>query len=175
MLTVPAIAWRGGFVYRVLMIGGGLGLALGVLAWIDSGLLLTGVVVLVIVGLTYGIWMARRMARLWPAAAQLSGAERVAVVRAARRGERLPEERLVHAANDYRVAMHTAAATSKELRWLLMVLLVVAAGTAAWDTRYGSFGNAVVSAIYLMLLVAEVLWWPKRQAQLLTNVDRACG
>mgnify|MGYP000113621571 CR=1 FL=1 len=175
MLTVPAFVWRGGFVYRAAVVGSSIGLSLGILAWIDSGLLLTGVIVLVIVGLTYGIWMARRMARLWPGSKELGAAERVSVVHAARRGERLPDERLVHAANDYRNAMHAAADAAHGFRWLVAFLLAVAAGTAVWDAWYGSIGNAVVSAIYLVMLLAEVFWWPKRRTQLLENVDRACG
>ncbi|OBJ38860.1 hypothetical protein A5630_02515 [Mycolicibacterium mucogenicum] len=175
MLTVPAFVWRGGFFSRAAIVGGSVGLSLGTLAWIDSGLLLTGVIVLVVVGLTYGVWMARRMARLWPTAAQLSGMDRVRVARATRRGERLPEKRLVHAANDYRVAMHAAADAAHGFRWLVAFLLAVAAGTAVWDAWYGSAGNAVVSAIYLVMLLIEVFWWPRRRRQLLENVDRACG
>jgi hypothetical protein len=30
-----------------------------------------------------------------------------------------------------------------------------------------------VSAIYLVMLVLEVFWWPKRQQQVLANADRA--
>ena len=41
-----------------------------------------------------------------------------------------------------------------------------------WDALFGSWGNAVASGIYLVLLVVEVFWWPKRQQQLLTNADR---
>ncbi len=44
---------------------------------------------------------------------------------------------------------------------------------AVWDAAYGSWGNAIVSVIYLVLLLLEVFWWPKRQRQLLANADRA--
>jgi hypothetical protein len=59
------------------------------------------------------------------------------------------------------------------LRWLLWFVLIVAAATAVWDAAFGSWGNAIVSAIYLVLLVLEVFWWPDRQRQLLVNADRA--
>ena len=65
MVTVPAFVWRGGFFSRALITGGGVGVSLAALAWIDSGLLLSAVIVLVIVGVAYGIWMPRRMARYW--------------------------------------------------------------------------------------------------------------
>ena len=38
---------------------------------------------------------------------------------------------------------------------------------------FGSWGNAVASCIYLVLLLIELFWWTKRQEQLLTNADRA--
>jgi hypothetical protein len=143
------------------------------MAWLDSGFLLSGVIVLVIIGVFYGIWMPRRMARYWPGAKQLRGDDRVTVVRTARRGERIGDARLAKAVIDYRGGMHAAAEKARSFRWLLIVVLVVAVGTAAWDAVYGSWGNAAASAIYLVLLFIELFWWPKRQEQLLTNADRA--
>ena len=52
-------------------------------------------------------------------------------------------------------------------------LLVVGVGTAAWDAVFGTWGNAVASGIYLVLLLIELFWWPKRQKLLLANADRA--
>lgn len=113
-----------------------------------------------IVGTCYGIWMARRMKRYWPGADGLSGAERVTVVRAARRGERITDARLN--ALDYRTGIHAAAAEAKPVRWLLPVVLAVGVATAGWDAVYGSRGNAAASFIYLFLLLAELFWWPKK-------------
>lgn len=173
MVTVPAMVWRGGFVRRALTIGSAIGLLVGVLAWLDSGLAAAGLAVLLIVGTCYGIWMARRMKRYWPGADGLSGAERVTVVRAARRGERITDARLSAAALDYRTGIHAAAEEAKPVRWLLPVVLAVGVATAGWDAVFGSWGNAVASFIYLVLLLAELFWWPKRRAQLLSNVDSA--
>ncbi|MED5815506.1 hypothetical protein VST63_24365 [Mycolicibacterium sp. 050232] len=175
MLTVPAFVWRGGFVGRALIVGAAVGSVLGVLAWLDSGFWISGVIVLVVVGTVYGIWMARRMARYWPAAQRLSGAERVAVVRATRAGEPIDAPRLAEAAGDYRRGVRDAAEAARPFRWLLPVVLIVAAASAVWDAVFGSVGNAVASVIYLTALVMEVAWWPKRQAQLLAQVDQACG
>ena len=173
MVTVPAFLWRGGFFRRALTIGGAAGIALGVLAWLDSGFLLSGVIVLVIIGFFSGIWMPRRMARYWPGAKHLSPDERVTVARAARRGERIGDARLAQAVVDYSRGMRAAAESARPFRWLLIFVLVVGAGTAVWDALFGSWGNAVASGIYVVLLVIELFWWPKRQAQLLTNADRA--
>jgi hypothetical protein len=56
---------------------------------------------------------------------------------------------------------------------VLPVVLVVAVATTAWDAVYGSWGNAIVSVIYLVALLAEMFWWPKRRDELLANGDRA--
>ncbi|WP_454790019.1 hypothetical protein [Mycolicibacterium lutetiense] len=175
MVTVPAFIWRSGFWGRALMIGAGVGFVLGVLAWLDSGFWISGVLVLVIVGTFYGVWMARRMARYWPMSKPLNGADRVTVVRTARTGERLDDPRLVVAARDYGRGVQEAAEAARPFRWLLPLVLVVAVASALWDAVFGSVGNAVVSVVYLAALVLELVWWPKRQAQLLENVRQACG
>jgi hypothetical protein len=113
------------------------------------------------------------MARYWPGAKQLSGDERVTVARTARRGERIGDARLAQAIVDYSSGLHAAAERARPFRWLIPIVLVVSVGTAAWDAVYGSWGNAIASGIYLVLLAIEVFWWPKRQAQLLSNADRA--
>jgi hypothetical protein len=133
------------------------------------------VVVLVVVGTMYGVWMARRMARYWPGAKDLTGDQRVAVARAARRGERVDDDRLSQAVADYSRGLHAAAETGRWLRWLLIFVLVVAVATAAWDAVYGSWGNLVASVIYLVALVVEVFGLPKYQSRLLANADKAAA
>ena len=170
---MPAFVWRGGFLRRALIIGGTVGVSLAALAWIDSGILLAGVMVLVIVGLFYGIWMPRRMARYWPGAKQLDGDDRVTVARTARRGERIGDARLAQAVVDYSQGMHAADEKARPFRWVLPLVLVVGVGTAVWDAVFGSWGNAVASGIYLVLLLLELFWWPKRRDRLLADADRA--
>jgi len=142
VVTVPAFVWRGGFFRRALIVGGSVGIALGALAWLDSGFLLSGVIVLVIVGVFYAIWMPRRMARYWPGAQQLSGDDRVTVARTARRGD----ARLAQPLTDYSTGMHAAAEQARPFRWVIPLVLVVGVGTAVWDAAFGSWGNAVASA-----------------------------
>lgn len=175
VVTVPAVVWRGGFALRALTTGAAVGVSAGALAWLDSGFLISGVIVLVVVGTSYGVWMARRMARYWPGAKDLSGEQRVAVAWAARRGEPIDDARLSQPVIDYSRALHAAAETGRWLRWVLVFVLVVGVGAAAWDAVYGSWGNTVASAIYLAALVVEVFWMPRWQARLLANADRAAA
>lgn len=169
MVTVPAVVWRGGFARRALTVGGCVGLCLGALAWLDSGFLLSGVIVTVVVGTFYGIWMARRMDRYWPGAKTLSGDERVAVVRSVRGGTDLDDSRLAIPRLDYARGLCAAAEEARPLRWVLAVVLVVALCVAAWDAVFGSWGSAVASVIYLVALLVEVFWWPKRQSRLVAH------
>lgn len=172
-MTVPAFVWRGGALRRTLTIGAPVGLVLGALAWLDSGFLLAGLCVFVIVGLLYGVLMTRRMARYWPGARDFDGADRVAVVDAVRRGERVDDPRLARGVIDYAAGMRASAEAARPFRWLLAFVLVVAVGTAVWDTIFGSVGNAVASGVYLVMLLVELAWWPKRLELLLANADRA--
>jgi hypothetical protein len=143
------------------------------MAWLDSGLLLAGVLTVFITGLTYGIWMARRMARYWPGAKQLSGEDRVTVARTTRRGERIGDAQLAPAVIEYSEGMRAAAEQAKPYRWVLPLVLVVSIATALWDSIFGTWGNAIASAVYLVALLVELFWWPKKRDELLANGDRA--
>ena len=68
---------------------------------------------------------------------------------------------------DYNKGMHVAAEDGRPFRWVIPVILVVSIETAVWDGLFGTWGNAVASAIYLVLFLIELFWWPKKQAQLL--------
>lgn len=158
---------------RGVLLGLAVGGFLGALAWLDSGFPLAGLAAFVVLFLLYGGGMARRMTRHWPSAAALSGDDRVRVADAARRGLRIDDPRLVPALIDYRDGLHTSAEQAKWFRWLIWFVLVVAVVLAGFDAVYGSWGNAIVSAIYLLMLVLEVFWWPKRQRRLLANAEHA--
>ena len=173
MVTVPASVWRSGAVGRALTTGGCAGVFFGSLALLDSGIPLVGAIVFVILGVGYGIWTARRMARYWPGASELTGAERVKVVQAARWGELIGDSRLARSVVDYSRGLHAAAEEARPYRWLIWFVLAVAVASAVWDTLSGSTRDAVASIVYLALAAIEVFWWPKRQAQLLSNADRA--
>ena len=151
-----------------------MGLILGVLAWLDSGMLISGVIVFVVLGVGCGFWVGRQMTRYWPRADELSAAQRVAVVAAARRGERVGDDSLAPAVVDYGHALRAAADEDTPLRRAVVALvLIVAAATGLWDAVRGSLGNAVVSVVYLFLIGLELFWWPTRREDLVTNADRA--
>src|SRR3954465_6162378 len=109
MAIVPAIVWRGGPVPRAGAVGACEGLFFGGLAWLDSGMLISGAIVFVVLGVACGFWMGRRMTRSWPRADELSGAQRFAVVKATRHGDPIGDGSLAPALVDYSRALHAAA------------------------------------------------------------------
>jgi hypothetical protein len=173
MVTVPSWVWRGGRTTRGVIVGAAAGLFFGGLAVLDSGIWLSGAVVFILLGAGWGIVTDRRTFRYWPGARDLTPEQRVNVVRAARRGERIADSSLASAVSDYRDAMHAAADDARRFRWVIWLVLTVAAALAIWDTVSGSARDAVASCVYLALLVIEVTWWPTLQDRLLANADRA--
>src|SRR5262249_27379009 len=151
MVTVPASVWRGGSISRGLKTGLCVGVFLGGLAWLDSGTVLIGALVFVILATFYGIWMAHRMDKYWPEARAVTGEDGVAGVRAARRGEPIGDPRLAQSVVDYSRGLH-AAAEKSQYRWLVWFLLAVAGISSLWDTMYGSTRDAVASCTYAALL-----------------------
>lgn len=150
------------------------GLFFGIPAWLDSGMLIAGAVVFVVLGAVSGVWIARRMTKYWPGASALSAAQREAVVAAARRGDRIDRGAgLAPAVDAYRHALHAAAERGRPWRWFLVVVLLVAVGSTLWDATHGSPGNAIASVIYLAVVGLELFYWPKRTEVLLANADRA--
>jgi hypothetical protein len=168
-MTVPATGWRGGPIVRGLLIGVTAGLFFGALALLDSGMLPAGAVVFLVTGAFLGVATVRRMSRYWPGADELSAADRVTVVRAARRGYPVRDARLARGVLDYDAGLRTSAEPLYRYRWLVALVLVVALVTAAVDAVTGSVRETVASCVYLGLLAIELTWWPARRRELLLN------
>ena len=173
MVGIPAWVWRFGLVVRALIAGGSVGIVIGLLAFFGSNVVLAGLIVFVIVSLAYGAVMGRRMAKFWPGAKGLGGADRVTVVRATRSGRDIGDARLASAIVEYSRALHQAAEGFRLWWWLIAVLGVVALATAIADTIFSPVGEAVVSWLYFAFFPVEAFWWPRRQAHILANAQRA--
>lgn len=157
------------------MLGACGGVCFGVLAWLDSGMFVAGVVVFVVMGAASGVWIAHRMVKYWPGSTELSGLQCEAVVAAARRGDGIDDASLALAVQGYRDALHAAADQGRPWRWVVVAVLLVGVGSALWDATHGSVGNAVASALYLVVAGLELFYWPKRTEVLLANADRAAA
>lgn len=173
MVALPAWVWRFGRIVAALIAGLALGVFVALLAWIGSDSILPALVVLVVTTLVRAAFMARWMFKYWPGAGALTGPERVAVVRAARSGRDIGDASLAPGVVEYSRALHAAARRSRWWRWLILLLGVVALGTAIADTIYSPVREVVVSWLYFAFFPIEAWWWPRRQARLLANADRA--
>lgn len=169
MVTAAATLWCGGFALRALIAGVGVGVFLGALALLDSGMPLAGAIVAVLTGPVLGVLTARRMQRYWPGGEDFTGAERVTIVRAARRGYPVAGPALARGVIQYSAGLRTAAERLRTYRWLIWLVLAVALGIAIFDAATGSMRDAAASCVYLGLLAIEVLWWPSRRRELLLN------
>lgn len=173
MAVIPSWVWRGGAVFRAVIVGLSVGIFFGALGWAESG----SVAVLLAVGvagpLVFGIPITRRMARFWPAAKKLSGADRAAVVRTAQRGQNIDEPHLAHAVIDYASGLRQAQDQARRYRWVVPLVAILSLTLAVTDSFFGSIRLALVSWLWVTIVVAEVLWWPRKQVELLSNANRA--
>ena len=173
MLAVPAWVWRFPPFVRALIVGIAFGVVLGILAGIGSNSVLAAVVAFIVIVPLHGTIMARRMSKAWPGAKNLSGGDRVAVARAARAGADIGDPRLAGNVIEFSRGMHDAIGRYRLFRWLFALIGVVALGVAILDTIFSSAGEAVVSWLYFAFFPVEVIWWPRREAQLVANAERA--
>ncbi len=172
MFLIPAWAWRGGPVRRGVCVGIPVGFFLATLVLAESGLVLGGVVAFVVTSVFYGALMARRMGRFWPAAKDLSGAERVAVVRAARQGRRLDDARLASAAVEYALGLRDAREQARAGRWLVWLAAAAMVVLAVLDSVSASPRSTFVSWLFVVFFAVEIFWWPRVRDRLVVNAER---
>jgi hypothetical protein len=172
MFLVPAWAWRGGAAARAVCVGVPVGVFLAALVFAESGLMLGAVVTLVVISIFYGIVVARRMSQFWPAAKDLSGADRVAVARAARRGRGIVDARLAPAAIEYGGGLRAAREQGRRWQWMVWLGAVAALVLAVLDSISGPSRMAAVSWLFVVFFAVEIFWWPRAQDRLLVNAER---
>jgi xanthosine utilization system XapX-like protein len=175
MVAVPAWVWRFGPVVGGVIAGLAVAVVVALLALISSNSPLAGVAALVVIWVSYSVIMARRMSRFWPGARTLSGADRVAVARAARSGRDIGERRLAPAVIEYSRGLRDAREHVLLARWLIVLLALVALGTAIADSIFSPPGEAVVSWLYFAFFPVELVGWPRLAARLIANAERAEG
>lgn len=173
MVVIPSWVWRGGVVFRAVIVGLSVGIFFGALGWAESGSVAALLAVAVLGPVVFGIPITRRMARFWPGAAQLVGADRVAVVRATRRGQMINEPHLAHAVIEYGTGLRQAQEQTRRYRWVIAVLAILSLILAVTDSFLGSIRLALVSWLWVAIVVAELVWWPRKQVDLLSNAERA--
>jgi hypothetical protein len=172
MLLVPAWAWWGGVVHRAVCVGVPVGIFLAALVFAESGVMLGAVVAFVVISIFNGVVMARRMDRFWPAARDLSAGDRVAAVRAARRGQDIDQARLASAAIQYAGGLRKACEQARRWRWFVWLAAAAMLVLAVLDSISGPPRTAVVSWLFVVFFAVEIFWWPLARDRLLANAER---
>lgn len=167
--------WQRGPVSRGVSAGLAAGVFSGAFVLLESGAWPGAAVVFVVMGLFLGIRVARRMDRLWPAARDMSGADRAAVVRATRRGEAIGDPRLAPSVAGYAAALHRAAEEDRLPRWVVLLVTALVPALAVIDTLTGSTGELVASWLVVVLVLTELMWGPRLRHRLLARADRAAA
>ena len=173
VVVIPAWVWRGGPVFRIVSVGLAVGIFFGALGFAESGSVVALVALVALGPFVFGIPMARRMASFWPGAKMLSGADRVAVVRATRRGHNIGETCRAHAVIEYSSGLREAHDQARRYRWMVPVVAALSLILALTDSFFGSIRLALVSWLWVAIIVVELLWWPGKRADLLSNAERA--
>ncbi|MCW7940741.1 hypothetical protein AAW14_01565 [Streptomyces hygroscopicus] len=173
MVVVPGWVWRRGPVLRGLSIGLPVGVLFGALVLAESGSGLGAALVVLVLSPFYGIRGARRMSRAWPGAKGLAPADRGAVVRATRCGEDVGEARLASAVLEYGGGLRSASEQGRLFPWVVLLFSVLAVALALSDTFTGSTRQALVSWLVVALFLLELTWWPRKQARVMANAQRA--
>lgn len=157
---VPAWVWRGGPVRRAVSVGLPAGLFFGAFVLAESGSWFGAAVAVLVLGPFHGIWVARRMARVWPGAAHLDAADRVAVVHASRRGENIGQARLARAVIEYGDGLRQARAHGRLFASMVLLFAGLALALALIDTVTGTMRETAVSWAFVALVLLELTCWP---------------
>ncbi|MFC9932040.1 hypothetical protein [Streptomyces sp. NPDC127190] len=175
MILVPGWLWQRGPVAR----GVGAGLAVGAFSaafvLLEAQAWLGAAAAFVVLSLFYGIRAARRMARIWPEAKGMSRADRAAVVSATRSGEAVADPRLAPAVVAYAGALRRSAENDRLGHRIVLLVTVLAVVLAVYDTLRSTPGEMIASWLVVALLLADLVWWPRRRAALLARADRAAA
>ncbi|MGW2563035.1 hypothetical protein ACWCXB_28050 [Streptomyces sp. NPDC001514] len=111
------------------------------------------------------------MSRAWPGADDLDSADRVAVVRATRRGEDIGDARLAPAVIDYSGGLRTVREQGRV--WVVLLFAALAVALAFTDTFTGSAWETVMSWLVVTFFLVELAWWPRQQTHVISNAERA--
>ncbi|MCW2649045.1 MAG: hypothetical protein QOE41_1505 [Mycobacterium sp.] len=158
---------------RAVCLGLAVGVFSGALVFAESGSVLGALIVVAVISSFYGVVMARRMTRFWPSAKELSGEDRVAVARAARRGETIGETRLAPSVIEYSGGLRQAHQQARRYRWVVWSIGAIALVFAVTDSFFGPVRLALVSWVVVGCLAVELLWWSRKQAHISVNAERA--
>lgn len=164
--------WRGRL-HAALWFGVPAGALFGLIEFADSGSPARGVLGAIWFGLFFGAWMARWVWRSWRGAKDLPPGDRVAVVRAVRRGDGVGEPRLAPMVIDLADVVRQREDRDHRFGWVLWLPAGVTLILALHDSLAGSTLSAAVWWAVVGYWAAFLAWLPRRRARTLARAERA--
>jgi hypothetical protein len=149
--------WGGGRLRAIVAFGLPFGLVVGGWMWAGLGSAAQAVGTGLVSGVLCGSFMAVNRWHVWPRGGQLSSSDRVAVMRAVQRGERVPDPRLAADVRAYAKVIAHAAERSQRQRWALWVIAAVPLALAAGETVTGSAARSAYFWAFTAIFLG-VLW-----------------
>jgi hypothetical protein len=165
--------WRRGRLWSAVRIGAPAGAFVGLIQFAQSGSADRALRGGIFFGLFFGAAMALVVWRSWPGAKDLSSADRVAVQRIVRRGEKIEEARLAPAVLEYAGVVRRTQEREDRRRWVLWVFAGATVIVALAVTIRGTAREEVVWWALVALWAGLLLWLPRRQARLQSHASHA--
>jgi hypothetical protein len=123
--------------------------------------------------LLFGGTMAFVLWKRWPDARRLDPDDRVAIVRAVRRGTSVENERQARALLDYRMAFERATKRDERFAWTLFVYPILAVALLIGEVGWGSVRHAAVMLVVLVSWIVLLVRRPERRATRRRNAEEA--
>jgi hypothetical protein len=160
-VVVSEWVWGGGWLRVAVTFGLPFGLLIGAMEWVVVGAA-AGISGMLIESVTFGVCMAVIFRRAWPRGWQLPASDRVAVIRAVHRGERVADPRLIPEVLAYAEVRVQAAERDQRHHWVPWVFAPLIFVGAVVETVAGPAAlTAFVWAVAAFCL--GVLWNMPRQ------------
>jgi len=166
--------WGGGRLQMALWLGLPASALFGLIEFLSGWASPIGAVAWAIwFALLYGVLMTRRLRRDWRGAYDLPPRDRVAVLRAVRRGEDVGEPRLAPAVVDLADAFRRGRERDHRYRWALWLFAGVLLCLALHDSLAGSTRSAVLWGALACLWALLLALLPRRWVRTVARAERA--
>lgn len=169
----PEDYWRGGPVWTAVRIGVPAGVLYGLIQYALHASTASAISAGIIFAVLFGPVMALLSRRTWRAGSHLPSQDRVAAVRAVRRGEAVEDPRRARAVSEYAEVVKRRAARDRRYSWVLWIFAIGTLILATATTIDGSARAAVVWWVLLLIWVVQLVRLPRMRTRNVDNAVRA--
>ena len=172
-LVRPEDYWRGAPVWTAVRIGIPAAVLFGLIQFALQASATRALSAGIAFGVLFGPAMALFSRRAWRRGGELHSEDRVAAVRAVRRGEAVHDPRLARAVTEYASVVKSSAARDRKYNWLLWIFALGTLILAAAATIDGPAHAAIVWWVLFVVWVVLLVRLPRMRARNLEKAARA--